>query len=99
VPPASVALFGLQLTLPLEDLGLRHHDAADCPCQGQHPATLPIDLAEHGLHRDADCEPELDGRDLDALQRLHELTHPDGVVFVENCRDPDCERMFGAVGR
>lgn len=83
--------YKVDTTLDLKALRLTHAPGNDCTCAGVHPVALVIDLADHDLHRDGECDdPAYTGDIDDALQALHEKAHPDGTVFVGRCREPEC---------
>jgi hypothetical protein len=85
----SAGDYEVDLIINLKDQGLVHADGSDCGCSGDHDLTVAVDLEAHELHADYQCEvPALTAQ---AVQRLHELAHPEGAVYAENCREPECQ--------
>jgi hypothetical protein len=90
----------VDVTLDLRKLGLRHGTPTrahpKCGCGGEHPAHVEIDLDEEDLVRASEV-PVIMGIE-DALQRLHELAHPDGTLLIASCREPECTEVVLAYG-
>lgn len=81
--------YEVDLIINLKDQGLAHAEGSDCGCDGEHDLTVAVDLEAHELHPDYECEvPALTA---EAVQRLHELAHPEGTAYAENCREPACQ--------
>jgi hypothetical protein len=75
--------------IDLKEAGLRHAPGETDGCGGMH--YVEIDLEGAGLHHDEDCpRGDPDGDHAMALQRLHEIAHPQGTLYVEYCREPEC---------
>lgn len=68
----------VEAELNLKELGLTHAKGKNDKCDGLHTGEVEID------------EPfDMDGLE-EALQRLHEIAHPEGTLLFRNCREPGC---------
>jgi hypothetical protein len=84
--------YEIDLAVDLAALKLAHADGSACTCKGGHALTVSIDLEEHMLHRDDECEvPALTAA---AVQRLHEEAHPKGTLFAEYCPELTCREAL-----
>lgn len=69
----------------------RHKGDPKCPCGGEHPVEVEVDMERADLVPVPEIPVFLGIGE--ALQRLHELAHPEGTLYVQNCREPECREI------
>lgn len=93
----SVSLLTVDATIDLTTENLRHAPKAGCTCgRTKHPVTVDLDLQDvlEYARKDgytAEFFPEPWEK---ALQQLHEQAHPDGTIYVSQCREPGCTEFY-----
>jgi hypothetical protein len=81
-----VTTFTVDAEIDLRKAGLAHARGKSDKCDGIHTTEVEIESL---------FDPDI----LDAaLQKLHELAHPRGTVYVSNCQESCCRDALGAIG-
>jgi len=78
-----------EVYIDLKSNGLTHAKGKNDKCDGDHPARVTENDLQC-LLQELEPSPEATA----AAQKLHELAHPDGSVYIENCTEQVCADLL-----